>query len=46
MELAFRLLADSALDQLITGESRFDELPEVMQTIARRGGTLCHRIVY
>jgi threonine dehydrogenase-like Zn-dependent dehydrogenase len=46
MELALRLLADCALDQLITGESRFDELPEVMQTIARRGGTLCHRIVY
>jgi threonine dehydrogenase-like Zn-dependent dehydrogenase len=46
MELALRLLADSALDQLITDESPFDELPEVMQTIAGRGGTLCHRIVY
>jgi len=46
MELALRLLADCALDQLITGESRFDELPEVMQTIVTRGGTLCHRIVY
>ena len=47
MELVLRLLVDSALDALITGESDFDELPTVMQTLAMRPGrTLCHRIVY
>jgi Zn-dependent alcohol dehydrogenase len=47
MELALKLLSDAKLDALITGESRFDELPAVMPEIASSGGsTLCHRIVY
>ena len=47
MQLALRLLADPALDALITGESRFDELPSVMATLATTpGDTLCHRIRY
>ncbi len=47
MQLALRLLRDPALDALITGESDFDALPEVMATLARGpGDTLCHRIRY
>jgi hypothetical protein len=47
MELALKLLSDAKLDALITGESRFEELPDVMPEIASSGGsTLCHRIVY
>ncbi len=47
MELVLRLLDDSALDVLITGQSNFDELPTLMQTLATTPGqTLCHRIVY
>jgi len=47
MEFVLRLLSDSALDALITGESNFDELPKLMQTLAMvPGRTLCHRIVY
>ena len=47
MELALALLADPALDVLITGESRFDDLPSVMATLAAApGDTLCHRIRY
>jgi threonine dehydrogenase-like Zn-dependent dehydrogenase len=47
LELALRLLADDRLDTLISGESPFESLPEVMQSLAR--GTLpalCHRIRY
>lgn len=47
MALALRLLADPAFDALITGESAFEELPEVMSRLA--GGelpALCHRITY
>jgi NADPH:quinone reductase-like Zn-dependent oxidoreductase len=56
MSLALDLLKDDALDNLITGESPFDALPEIMASLA--GGsctnktfpsaseTLCHRIVY
>jgi hypothetical protein len=41
------LLADPALDALITGESAFDDLPEVMKRLAASSaGNLCHRIVY
>lgn len=44
---ALSLLADNALDALISGESRFDELPEVMAgLITERRGVLCHRIAY
>jgi threonine dehydrogenase-like Zn-dependent dehydrogenase len=47
LALALELLADPAYDALITGECRFEELPEVMPRLA--GGeraTLCHRVVY
>ncbi len=47
MQLALSMLADSALDALITGESAFDDLPTVMaQLSASPGNTLCHRIRY
>ena len=47
LELVMRLLAAPELDALISGESRFDELPQVLaQLAAGRGYTLCHRIVF
>lgn len=51
MALALSLLADDRLDALITGESPFEELPEIMPTLASNPagtpiGTLCHRIRY
>lgn len=47
MRLALAMLADPALDALITGESAFDTLPEVMARLASApGDTLCHRITY
>jgi hypothetical protein len=47
MQLALSMLMDPALDVLITGESEFDALPEVMATLAAApGDTLCHRIRY
>jgi 2-desacetyl-2-hydroxyethyl bacteriochlorophyllide A dehydrogenase len=47
MDLALALLADPVLDELITGESGFDELPDVMARLAADpGDTLCHRIRY
>ncbi len=45
--LALRLLADPAFDVLVTGESPFEDLPEIMPRLA--GGelpALCHRITY
>jgi len=45
--LALELLRDPALDAMITGESDFEALPEVMAALARDpGDTLCHRIRY
>lgn len=47
MRLALELLGDARLDCLISGETRFADLPEQMSGIladVRR--TLCHRIVY
>ena len=47
MALALDLLADPALDALITGESVFEDLPEVLPRLARgelKG--LCHRVLY
>jgi 2-desacetyl-2-hydroxyethyl bacteriochlorophyllide A dehydrogenase len=45
--LVMRLLEDATLDALISGESRFDELPDVMRRLAESGdGSLCHRITY
>jgi hypothetical protein len=47
MQLALNLLGEPALDALITGETAFDRLPEVMRELASApGGTLCHRIRY
>jgi hypothetical protein len=47
MELSLRLLADPVLDVLLTGESAFEDLPEVMAQLAAGGGDiLCHRIKY
>ena len=44
---ALELLCDSALDCLISGESRFEELPELMPRLAESSGeVLCHRVVY
>jgi len=45
--LALELLRDGRLDALISGESEFEALPEVMATLAHDGrGVLCHRIRY
>jgi hypothetical protein len=47
MTLALSMLAEPALDVLVTGESEFDALPQVMAQLARApGNTLCHRIRY
>ncbi|MGH3434169.1 MAG: zinc-dependent alcohol dehydrogenase [Thermocrispum sp.] len=47
MALAMRLLADPRYDALITGESRFDELPAVLPALADAAlPGLCHRIAY
>lgn len=47
MAYALSLLADPALDLLITGESAFHDLPQVMARLsAAPGDTLCHRIRY
>ncbi len=47
MQLALSLLAEPALDALITGESTFDSLPDVMAALsASPGDTVCHRIRY
>ena len=47
MQLALGALSDPVLDILITGESSFDALPQVMATLAATpGDTLCHRIRY
>ncbi len=45
--LALSLLADPALDRVITGEDAFDDLPAVQARLARDpGDTLMHRIRY
>ena len=47
MRLALDLLRDGRLDALITGESDFEELPDVMARLSRApGDTLCRRIRY
>jgi len=47
LQLALRLLADPVLDTLITAESDFEMLPQVMAKLASSpGDTLCHRIKY
>jgi threonine dehydrogenase-like Zn-dependent dehydrogenase len=47
LALALSLLTDPRLDTLISGQSHFDELPQVLPSLAEGGGqVLCHRIVY
>ena len=47
LETAIALLADERLDVLISGESSFDELPELMPRLASGEiDALCHRIRY
>lgn len=47
MATALELLTDPVLEALISGESPFRELPEVMPRLTDKGsGVLCHRIVY
>lgn len=44
---ALELLSDPALDVLISGESCFDDLPDVMpRIIGQADGVMCHRIRY
>jgi 2-desacetyl-2-hydroxyethyl bacteriochlorophyllide A dehydrogenase len=44
---AISLLVEPALDHLISGESPFDELPDLMPRLGRNDdGSLCHRIRY
>lgn len=47
MGVALRLLADDALDALVSEESSFDTLPETMPRLADpESPVLCHRICY
>ncbi|MFL6043248.1 MAG: zinc-binding alcohol dehydrogenase [Gaiellales bacterium] len=47
LALALDLLRDPAFDALVTGESRFHELPDVMARLAAgRLPALCHTITY
>ena len=47
MTLALELLREPRLDVLITGESEFEDLPEVLAKLSRDpGAALCHRIRY
>lgn len=47
LTLALELLADPSLDALITGESMFEELPEVMPRLASgEVPALCHLVRY
>jgi threonine dehydrogenase-like Zn-dependent dehydrogenase len=47
LALALELLRDPVFDVLLTGESRFDELPEVMARLAAGSlPALCHTITY
>lgn len=47
MAYALSLISDPVLDVLVTGESAFEDLPQVMAGLAQAPGeTLCHRIRY
>jgi threonine dehydrogenase-like Zn-dependent dehydrogenase len=47
LALALDLLRDPVFDALLTGESRFEELPEVMANLAEgRISALCRSIIY
>jgi hypothetical protein len=47
LALALELLRDPAFDVLVTGQSRFCELPDVMARLAAGSlQALCHTITY
>ena len=47
LALALDLLRDAAFDALLTGSSRFDELPDVMARLAAGSlPAICHTITY
>jgi hypothetical protein len=47
LALALRLLQDEAFDSLLTGESAFESLPEVMpRLVSRELPALCHGVTY
>jgi threonine dehydrogenase-like Zn-dependent dehydrogenase len=47
LALALALLRDPAFDAILTGESRFDDLPDVMTSLANGSLTaICHVITY
>jgi threonine dehydrogenase-like Zn-dependent dehydrogenase len=47
LALALQLLRDPAFDALVTGSSRFDQLPDVMARLADgRLAALCHVVTY
>ncbi len=46
LEAALALLADPALDALVSGETAFADLPGAYAAILDRPGTLCHRVRY
>lgn len=46
LSLALWLLADPALDALVSSEGSFDDLPAAMERLAGPGPHLCHRVVY
>lgn len=46
LEAALALLADPALDALLTGETAFEQLPGAYAAILDNPGTLCHRVRY
>jgi threonine dehydrogenase-like Zn-dependent dehydrogenase len=47
MSTALRLLGDARLDALVSGESDFEDLPDIMAKLSRDpAGALCHRIRY
>ncbi len=47
LALALELLADPVYDRLLTGESRFEDLPSVLARLAAApGDALCHIVRY
>ena len=47
LALALDLLRDDAFDCLLTGESSFEDLPEVMpRLVSRELPALCHSVTY
>lgn len=44
--MALSLLAEPALEALVSGETSFDALPEVYHAILADSATLCHRVRY